>query len=342
MSNQIRVKMLPAKHGDAIVVSWKDETGDHKIIVDSGTRGTYKKLKKEIEDSTCLIDAIFITHVCDDHISGLIKLIEESSDLVRDRIGNIYINAPDTVPVINSGDAGVKHGYNLLKLIDEKSLNDKLKSFIVEDGDLQIGKATLTKLSPSIDSQAIHKAFEEWIEYKNDNQSGDASTGDKAKMYNASIDELLNMDLEAPKEPKVDFANASSIAFILNVNSKTLLLLGDSNPNEVLKVLKTKDITTFDAIKVSHHGSQYNLTEEFLNSALSNRFIISTNGGRHNHPDAITLANLYNTNKSNGTVTFIFNYPQEKYDEHLKGFIADAETKTDIDLEFNQRDEITL
>ena len=340
IDQKIIIKMLKASNGDSFIISWKDEAGVHKIIIDTGIRNTAKVLIKEIESSD-KIDALFITHVCNDHIGGIIKLLRNNAYLVRDKIHNIYINSPETIETNSSGNASVNDGYNLLSLLKEKNLESRLKACLAEDADIYIGNASITILSPSKESIATKKMIRKWKE--STKKSGNASSFNKhTKESFLKIEELSKLPLQKAKSENEDYINASSMAFIFKVNKKSILLLGDSHPNSVINMLEKKALCLkFDAVKVSHHGSQYNINEQFLEKVKSQNYIISTNGGRGSskHPDSITLAKLFKSNIDEyGNINFFFNYPQSNFNEHLKGFIEDSENYTNLCLNFDQKE----
>lgn len=94
--------------------------------------------------------------------------------------------------------------------------------------------------------------------------------------------------------------NRSSIAFIWTLNNHKILFLGDSTPDIVLKQIQlhkeTNGITDspllFDAIKVSHHGSKRNITNELLNEIDSEVYIFS--GTSQKRPDEICISKIIN------------------------------------------------
>ena len=49
---------------------------------------------------------------------------------------------------------------------------------------------------------------------------------------------------------------------------------------------------SLDLFKVSHHGSQNNLSLELLELIDCSRYVISTNGSRHHHPDPEAIARI--------------------------------------------------
>lgn len=107
--------------------------------------------------------------------------------------------------------------------------------------------------------------------------------------------------------------NGSSIAFVLQIRERKLLFLADAHPDIVVRSLEefqSEGIIIFDLIKVSHHGSFRNISSELLNKIDSESYLISTNGGRHNHPDKETLAHIV-TRKTKFKRQLFFNYKTE-------------------------------
>lgn len=107
--------------------------------------------------------------------------------------------------------------------------------------------------------------------------------------------------------------NGSSIAFVLQIRERKLLFLADAHSDIVVRSLEefqSEGTIIFDLIKVSHHGSFRNISSELLNKIDSESYLISTNGGRHNHPDKETLAHIV-TRKTKFKRQLFFNYKTE-------------------------------
>lgn len=114
-------------------------------------------------------------------------------------------------------------------------------------------------------------------------------------------------------------ANGSSIAFILEYQEKKLLFLADSHPSTIIKNLKLhyseKEFPIyFNAIKVSHHGSEKNTSMELLKLIKSEQYIFSTNGKVHNHPDHETMCRII-YEKTPYTKSLFLTYPLESVSE---------------------------
>lgn len=100
--------------------------------------------------------------------------------------------------------------------------------------------------------------------------------------------------LEEVYEPDTSITNASSIAIILELQGRRLLFLGDAWAEDVLEQLKLLEAAgqsmTFDAIKISHHGSLRNTSPDLLALIDAPIYFISSNGVGHGHPDFEVLA----------------------------------------------------
>lgn len=138
------------------------------------------------------------------------------------------------------------------------------------------------------------------------------------------VKKLSNCNLFKPDKSD---ANGSSIAFILKTANKSILLLGDTHSDIVEKELKKlypdciKKPIYFDAIKISHHGSQGNTSPDLLKIIDSGKFLFSTNSKHpqgHKHPDLETIARIVNRSTINGIEKRVlyFNYDLE----HIKGY----------------------
>ncbi|MCW3466197.1 AVAST type 1 anti-phage system MBL fold metallo-hydrolase Avs1a [Chitinophaga nivalis] len=122
--------------------------------------------------------------------------------------------------------------------------------------------------------------------------------------------ETLEELLKTPFDEDNTATNGSSIAFVLQVQNKKMLFLADAHPGLIVQSLKTyqnEGTIIFDLIKVAHHGSFGNISRDLLNKIDSERYLISTNGQRNNHPDKETIAHII-TRKADFHRKLYFNY----------------------------------
>lgn len=117
--------------------------------------------------------------------------------------------------------------------------------------------------------------------------------------------------------------NESSIAFILENQEKKALFLGDANPVIIynsliqLKKIYPEYSFSFDAIKVSHHGSLGNMTEELLDLIDSEVWLFSGNG-HNNNPDK-KLIDIIIEKKKSYMKKLIFNYDSFEWLNEIRG-----------------------
>lgn len=152
-------------------------------------------------------------------------------------------------------------------------------------------------------SQLYDDAFEMLVSWEQE----------KAKVIPKPISatkETLEELLKTPFDEDNTATNGSSIAFILQVQSKKMLFLADAHPGLIVQSLnqyQNEGKIIFDLIKVSHHGSFGNISRELLNKIDSESYLISTNGQKHGHPDKETIAHII-TRKADFHRKLYFNY----------------------------------
>ncbi len=150
-------------------------------------------------------------------------------------------------------------------------------------------------------SQAIDDAFELSFEHNTDSQTT------RKQLISAG----RTKSLEDVYKPDKSTANGSSIATIIELNGIRLLMLADALAEDILRELlkmKAQGVSMmFDAIKISHHGSNHNTSPELLSVVDAPRYFISSDGSKHSHPD-IELLHAIVDRKASFTRTLYFNY----------------------------------
>ncbi|ADL52136.1 MBL fold metallo-hydrolase [Clostridium cellulovorans] len=161
-----------------------------------------------------------------------------------------------------------------------------------------------------VKSKEIAKAFE--LFYVNKVEKMNIQTvKEKQCSVATKLEELLEFN-----ECDTGLENRSSISFILKFYDKSMLFLGDSSPIDYDEVLEKigqdmkDEKLKFDLVKVSHHGSKYNISKKFFDIVTSDRYIISTNGYGHHHPDFESIYKIICMQKENKLIKF--NYKQKR------------------------------
>lgn len=324
----MKIDFLQANHGDSVLVSYQSNGENRNILIDGGSSATYSSrsgrhirygsLKKSIEaikDKNEKIDLLVLTHVDDDHIAGILKWFE-SYEFSADLINKVWFNAGKLInkqfqknlendnnielAIYNSSNTSIGQGITFEERITEHNL---WYEKIIKAGDVfeELG-AKFTILSPSEDE--LKKLLIKW-----EKEAPDTLTSGRENDYIKTLEELMSTD-EFKEDASIH--NGSSIAFLLEIEDKKILLLADAFPSVVSQSLESlgysiENPLKVDIVKLSHHGSKGNTGNELLDLIDCEKFVISTNGAKHALPNKRTLARII---KKKPCCKFYFNYPE--------------------------------
>lgn len=307
----VRVEMIQAGQGDCIWIEYGEESkGLHRILIDGGVSGTYKTLKKRIEALPAEqrhFDLLVITHIDGDHIAGILKLFE---DKVLDvSFDDVWFNAYRHLGR-ESRSKSIRQAEKLSNYLEQASLNwnkafngkavcvDKRKkrTAITLPGGMKITlysptKKALSDLKPDW-TKAITKAgispFLRAMETETNEPLTDA-------MPDSALPDL-KMLAERPSDKDSSLTNGSSIAFVASYEERKMLFSGDAHAEILLNSIKREhpdcEPLYLDLFKVPHHGSDGNVTRKLLERIRCSRYLVSTNGAQHHHPDRAAMARL--------------------------------------------------
>lgn len=342
MADNGYIHFLQAGHGDAFILYCRkgDERGI--IVVDGGhaTTAKHNQFMAEIEEIGD-IDLMVLTHPDDDHLMGIKKYFENHKKDEILHIKEIWANCAANIEINISDDASPKGAKSLSEilstLVDDGKIvweKDITKSYV-----RSLPFADIVVISPS--SCILHdfiERYREKIGYYNAPEGSDAST-DRDKDYELSMKDLAARDKrKADLEKYDDASNASSISFILRCDDFSILMLGDSFPDSIIDGLKAQGYSAdnklrIDFVKVAHHGSAANISNELLAMLDCDNFIISTNGNRYKHPDREAIANIlcHPNRRYERPINLYFNYPLEKL-ESPKPHIFNKELDSELNF----------
>tara|TARA_R110002051_G_C8763001_1_gene502010 strand:+ start:1731 stop:2783 length:1053 start_codon:yes stop_codon:yes gene_type:complete len=307
----IIVRVLKANRGDCILVTHEGPSGVFNLLIDGGTAQTFRHGPRqrysgalcdaldELRDQGQSVDLAILTHIDDDHIHGLIKAFEEPGYLAKmvrsmwfnsSRLLTQHFNIPE-IPENNimladdSPETSAKQGKDFEKLLDR--LECKRAPLIMAPQEHEIGPFKLIILSP--DEKQLEKLLHKWPV---EEDSGETSA--HVNDYHLSLDDIWADD-EFESDSSV--YNGSSIAFILEAEGKSMLFLGDAHDEVVTSNLRRLGYSAanklkLELVKLSHHGSQYNTSSDFLSLVDSPRYVVSTDGSRHGLPNKRTIARI--------------------------------------------------
>lgn len=331
-----RLNVLKAHHGDSIIIETYDEK-DRKftILIDGGPSETFRTALVQELEKYKKFDLIVLTHSDHDHISGLIHYLS-SSYASRHEIDALVVNAPNLQKVSAGGtQISIDEGIAFEKLIHANFPQLKIISGVSSEFPFQAELPQgieIKILSPNI--TALNKLYANWPEENLEEEEEDtqiAAEDAPAKNFDVPFESLAKY-ADSEKNRDEDFVNASSIAFSIKTKDFHGLFLGDAHPSIVLESLCEKYTGTepiyFDYVKVSHHGSRYNISNPFLDKIECYNYIISTNGGkgRSRHPDRETVAKIVkHNNMKQRKVQLHFNYPLEEVEKKTGRLFTEEE-----------------
>ena len=106
--------------------------------------------------------------------------------------------------------------------------------------------------------------------------------------------------------------NLSSIVVLAEAGGKKMLLTGDALADDLVewlreaKLLKAGGTLHVDVLKMPHHGSVRNVTEELLRTVTADHYVISADG-RHDNPDLDTLKMFSKVRGDSGSTLHLTN-----------------------------------
>lgn len=331
------VEALPASFGDALWIEYGEAGSLHRVLIDGGTAGTFKHIESKLTelDAPMELDLVMVSHVDEDHIAGMIKLLGAARDLDL-HVDDFWFNGRDHLEggQVALDKLGSKQGHFLSALISKqmKSWNRAFDGWPVEvpaKGSLPVcklpGGMKLTLLSPGrTQLEAMIPAWDD--ELAKDTSGIDWNDVDEvinllartrtlkprdALGSSRSVDSLA----DKPFEPDAAAANGTSIAVLAEYAGRAVLLGADAYAPvlsaSIDRLLHERCIKQLpvDLFKIPHHGSAGNVSVDLLKKLNCKNYLVSTNGARYEHPDREAIARLV---RYGGTKPSIhFNYVSE-------------------------------
>lgn len=283
------IKIIDAGHGDCILI----ECGDTLILVDSGPRSfkirsrVVNALKNTLRNRP--IDVAIVSHNDDDHIGGF-KHIVKSGIVIKTFIFNSlkYISQ-----VLQDNKKNKQISYNqddeLNNVIESEAIN--VLPLNASDSSVFLNKEV--KITPLTPYESALVSMHEDSQRKQKQIS-------KGREKEPSISECL--DLIRNKQDlfnqDTSITNKTSLSIIIEYKDRALLCLGDSHEDDVIKSLNCNKKIPFNAVKLSHHGSERNTSSELLALIGKTEYILCGDKSRHALPNRKTIGRILTFDKN--------------------------------------------
>lgn len=295
-----------AECGDAARISFVDNGKPHHILIDSGYERTYRNILgseiQTIHANKERIDLWVISHIHDDHIGGAVNYINAiNNNRANNIIDKWWYNPPRFNKTLSTA-SGVSKAVSIAQ-------GDALTSFLQStkhvpqsqivnlQNPVSISGLKITVLSPS--TEQLDRLYLKYKQSnvpleKNEDFEYTKSVSCNLKDYHIKIEDF---DLSDWQEDN-NIENGSSISFLMEYIEKKYLWLADAHPSVVTAKLKQlgyspENPLQCEFVKVAHHGSDGNCSDELLDLVCCAKYVFSVNGtNRHGLPNKKSVVRI--------------------------------------------------
>jgi hypothetical protein len=314
---------LQAKHGDCLILRYTGDGAERVWLIDGGPPGVYlASLKPRLDalrgDADRLrIDLAMVSHIDDDHIAGMLQLTRKLREIKDDNgipfldihrfwfnsfsalVGTLPEPAQKLATLAASDEAGlfaelpgIRH--ETAAVLSSVAQGEKLTAEIISLGlplnerrgkpltapdTVMVNGAKITVLGPL--KSRLDDLQHEWAKQA------------KTAVRPADFAGLFREDLDT------SVPNLSSLVALVEIDGKRILLTGDARGDDIVKGWQAafggrNGPVPIDILKLPHHGSDRDLTEDFVRLFPARHYVISADG-RNGNPDPPALRALVET-----------------------------------------------
>ncbi len=311
--SRLWLHVVQAAFGDCLVVEARTGARTRWILIDGGPSGNYAAHLRPVLASIAAgggtIEVAVLSHIDNDHVTGLLDLYAELRNPVAGadglpRIGGLWHNSfaqavgdADLVPAVRAALRAVEQSGSpipsrsmvLRGVAEGDALRADALAFgtplnagfaqgeVLVDGQppIRLGGLTVHVVGPS--RKILDELRQRWMEWL------------AAHRARITAGEPIAV------APDQSIPNLSSIALLVELDGKSLLLTGDARADQVLAGMAEAGQLGGDGrrhvsvLKMPHHGSIRNVNAEFLHAVTADVYVISADG-RYGNPDYEALA----------------------------------------------------
>lgn len=295
--SRIQINILPVNSGDCIHLRFQSKKDWHNVVIDSGPAGTagiFRSLLNQIKAHGEQVDLLCFSHIDDDHIKGAERVFT-SIGFDPSIIQRIWLNVPDdAIPEKTENGIFTPKTVTAANKLLQAILNHNIpfESKVIAGQECLIGDVMIRVVLPS--QERLDAYYIEWRKHT------------QVPLYQPQA-----------THPDTSPTNGSSIALLCNIEERQLLLTGDAFPGDLTAVGdQYAGEQGFSIVKLPHHGSDANTSEEMLKALKTQDFIISTKQTpRRPGQEAMGLISAYGSCRDG--VTVYGNYEWSRYSSGL-------------------------
>ncbi|MFI8394479.1 ComEC/Rec2 family competence protein [Pseudomonas sp. NPDC078863] len=174
----LKIRMLKAGNGDCISITTESEF----ILIDGGTAQSFEDWKEHIIDKTKVINTLIVTHIDNDHVNGIIKLLQHEK---CPEILNILFNGAEQF-------FGKPHEDRATSYLTDRKLQALACELTTPEENIRIGYSEGTSLSYTINTRGLKC---------NEVVSGEAIYREKLPQFNIG---LIKFTIIGPQKSSLD------------------------------------------------------------------------------------------------------------------------------------------
>ena len=322
------LEALEAQKGDCLILSWgRTNEAVRHVVIDGGPGGVWtNSLAKRLDQlrkghklpklEPLPIEMVMVSHIDDDHINGILDFfsaIEDAQPSVPYRVKTLWHNSFDDI--LNNGPEELR---SRVASLGGTLAAGKVASAEFGEGEGGRHSAAIVasinqgrQLRAKADGLKIlmNMGFKGLVMAQRHRVTFGLVDGLKFHVVAPSLERLSALQGEWEKHVAAhpaaagvasfadqSIANLSSLVVVAEMDDRTMLLTGDARGDDILAGLASSgfigDVRTgkahFDVLKMPHHGSNRNMTLDFLQRITADHYVISANG-EHDNPDADTV-----------------------------------------------------
>ncbi len=336
----LKLIVVQAEFGDCLLLQSSDGGNSISILIDGGPSQAYEKNLKPTLDTVLPsknLDLVILSHIDNDHVLGLLDLFEAikkekesgSSEVLKvsglwhnsfsDLISSNSYNNKHVRTLFSSNQffafgndneiaelpaisalKGISEGRDLTKLAHNLNIpiNSQFGGDPIVVGEeeykiIELGNIKFHILGPT--QKSLDSLKKIWADWERLHLQAEVTIHDFLAME--SLDSSIT--------------NLSSVMFLMESEGKRLLFSGDGLGDNIIESLSKRELLDsqgrlhVDILKVPHHGSERNVSEQFFETVTADVYVISADG-RYDNPSFLTLKwIIMSARKNNRNITIL-------------------------------------
>jgi hypothetical protein len=327
------LEAIEARKGDSLILHFgRTAASPRFIVIDGGPATVYQNsLKPRLnqlrdrfrneDDDKLDIEMLMVSHIDDDHIRGVLDLVDELAKHSDDgeelpwNIRTLWFNSFDDV--LGNGAAELQS--RVANLASAAASEDR-SAATAFNPDPEQGRHTAAIIASVAQGRKLRSQAQQLAIPFNAGSTGlvmmrpgadnviNIGSGLRFHILCPSRERLEELRRDWDKHVKAHPGAAETAAFadksVANLSSivvaaemteagttKRMLLTGDARGDHILEGLEASSLPKtgngwhFDLFKLPHHGSNRNATKGFFQAVTADHYVISANG-EHDNPDA--------------------------------------------------------